>query len=100
MNADARHSGLRTKRCLPTKPHWKPAHHDLPISPIPATFRPLRAKASPNHVQTIVAAPNSANSRFFTDCYPMSAVFASKLTPIAQALDTISALPLNQANNN
>jgi len=27
MNADARHSGLRSKRCLPAKFHPKTAHH-------------------------------------------------------------------------
>src|SRR5581483_8451423 len=47
MYTDASYSGLRTKRCLPAKLHWKPAHHDLPLSPIPTALRPLRTLGIP-----------------------------------------------------
>ncbi|BBZ97355.1 hypothetical protein BDS110ZK25_19750 [Bradyrhizobium diazoefficiens] len=84
MNADANHGGLRTKRCLPAKFHQEPPHYDHCD-----LYKPDRlAKAAvririPKSRQTIVTASNSANSRFFTDCYPKPAVFAPRLNQIA-----------------
>src|SRR5271169_1600409 len=87
MNADARHGGLRPKRCLPAKFHAQTAHHDSTQSNRPTRYRaPIRTLSIPKSGQTIVTAPKSANSRFFTDCYPISAVFAPKLNQIGARL--------------
>src|SRR4030081_2080857 len=91
MNADARHGGLRPKRCLPAKFHSKTAH-----PPKDQTTRVARGDSSsgiPKSRQTIVTAPKRANSRFFTDCYPISAVFAPKLKQIAARSERVPALP-------
>src|SRR6266852_8854956 len=77
MNADTRHGGLRPKRCLPAKFHFE----SPPLTYL-RRYRPRFARRivlSPQVAETIVSAPKRANSRFFTDCYPISAVFAPKL---------------------
>jgi hypothetical protein len=99
MNADASHSRLRTKRCLPAKLHWKPAHYDLPGSPIHPS-RWSRPKASPKSREDDTIGPKSANSRFFTDCYPISAVFAPRPNQIAPALDAIPSWPMQHRTDN
>src|SRR3981189_1741022 len=90
MNTDTRHGGLRPKRCLPAKFHFE--------SP-PLTYtrrsRPRFARRivlSPQVAENIVSAPKRANSRFFTDCYPISAVFAPKLNQIGPRLGAITAM--------
>src|SRR3982074_1797956 len=83
MNADARHGGLRPKRCLPAKLHARTAHHYRLTK---KSKRPVCACrfvfSFPKSRQTIVTASKRANSRFFTDCYPISAVFTPKLTKL------------------
>ena len=45
MNADARHGGLRPKRCLPAKFHPKTAHYRLYLKDqIDAMHTPIRLK--------------------------------------------------------
>src|SRR3977135_2998112 len=82
MNAHPRHSGLRPKRCLPAKFHFEnrplPTHLKIRTT----RFRvPIRLKF-PKSRQTIVTASNSANSRLFTNCYPISAAFAPRVNQI------------------
>jgi hypothetical protein len=43
-------------------------------------------------------APKRANSRFFTDCYPISAVFAPKLNQIPPRIGDIPVGPFEQKN--
>src|SRR6266852_2235692 len=95
MNADPRHGGLRPKRCLPAKFHSKTAHHyRLNLKIRTTRFRvPIRASSFPKSRQTIVTASNSANSRFFTNCYPISAVFTPKVNQIGPRLGASLALP-------
>src|ERR1700760_978072 len=85
MNAYARYSGLRAKRCLPAEFHRRLPTTDLPRAHI--NFAALReppdsAFRYPQVAATINFASNSANSRFFTDCYPIHAAFAPKLNQI------------------
>jgi hypothetical protein len=54
----------------------------------------------PKSRQTIVTASNSANSRFFTDCYPISAVFTPKLDQIGPSLRSLSHLRSNHEIRN
>src|SRR5216684_8232174 len=84
MNADARHGGLRQKRCLPAKFHPKTAHHYRLNLKIKTTRFPQTDSCFkfPKSRQTIVTAPKRANSRFFTNCYPISAVFTPKVNQI------------------
>src|SRR3954468_19177889 len=82
MNADARHGGLRPKRGLTAEFHSKNAHY--PTSPSDRSIRVRVESASgiPKSRQTIVTAPKRANSRFFTDCYPISAALTPRLNQI------------------
>src|SRR6267142_1308233 len=84
MNADARHGGLRPKRCLPAKFHPKTAHHYRLNLKVKTTRFPQTDSCFkfPKSRQTIVRASKAANSRFFTNCYPISAVFAPKVNQI------------------
>jgi len=94
MNADARDGSLRAKRCLPAKFHAQTAHYDLPTkrpARPPTSSVPIRFVRYPQVAATIVFAPKSANSRFFTDCYPISAVFAPKLNQIGRRCGGIYA---------
>src|SRR6516225_9518136 len=84
MHADTRHSSLRPKRGLPAELHDRPAHYDFTQSNFgPEIPRPIRAFRYPQVAANIITAPKSANSRFFTDCYPISAVLAPVLNQIA-----------------
>ena len=56
------------------------------LRPYAAGFRAESSQRFPKSRQTIVTAPKRANSRFFTDCYPISAAFAPKLNQIAARL--------------
>src|SRR6202041_3234750 len=47
----------------------------------------------PKSRQTIVTAPKRANSRFFTDCYPISAVFRPRVNQIAAAIRAVPRPP-------
>ena len=89
MNADAGHGGLRPKRCLPAKFHPKTAHYRLTQrserSSLPRQFA---LSSFPKSRQTIALPQRRANSRFFTDCYPISAVFAPKLNQIRHLAST------------
>ncbi|WP_271531185.1 hypothetical protein [Bradyrhizobium sp. CCBAU 25338] len=91
MNAYACHRGLRTKRCLPVEFHQEPPHYDhrdLYKLASPASADAPRIRI-PKSRQTIVTASNSANSRFFTDCYPKPAVFAPRLNQIEPRLEAV-----------
>src|SRR5437016_12639337 len=100
MNADARHSGLRTQRCLTVQFHSIIAHYqtspkaDRQNSPADS---PL---VSPSHGQTIVTAPKRANSRFFTDCYPISAAFAPRVNQITAPFRDLSVAPSDHGIHN
>jgi hypothetical protein len=99
MNADARHGGLRPKRCLPAKLHAKlPTTDSLKDQNNPLARRFVLS--IPKSRQTIVTASNTANSRFFTDCYPISAVFTPKVNQIAPRMGMISVLPSHHEIHN
>ena len=81
MDADTRDGSLRTQRCLPTE-----FHTEVPT----LTYRETRptplivvspTQWFPKSRSRIVVALLSANSRFFTDCYPISAVLTPKPDP-------------------
>src|SRR6202171_3353424 len=93
MNADARHGGLRPKRCLPAKSHPKTAHHYRLNSKLGTTPVPNHASSFPKSPRTIVTASKRANSRFFTNCYPISAVFTPKVNQTGPRFRTNLALP-------
>src|SRR5258708_35519548 len=96
MNADARHSGLRSKRCLPAKFHPKTAHHyrlNLKVR-TNAIYAERFVLQVPQVAQTIVTAPKRANSRFFTNCYPISAVFTPSVNQIGpRSSATLALMP-------
>src|SRR3984893_13193955 len=100
MNADARHGGLRPKRCLPAKFHPKTAHHYRLNSKLGTTPVPNHASSFPKSARTIVTASKRANSRFFTNCYPISAVFTPTANPIAPRFDVALALLSGFAEHN
>src|SRR5579863_5225508 len=81
MDADACHGCLRTQRCLPAE-----FHTEVPT----LTYRETRSTTPfvadptqrfPKSWSRIVIALLPANSRFFTDCYPISAAFAPRPDP-------------------
>lgn len=86
MNADARHGSLRSKRRLPAKFHSNRPMPDL------LKIRAVRTRAAdsalsiPKSRRTIVTAQRSSNSRFFTDCYPISAAITPRLDQIRSRL--------------
>src|SRR5262245_58434118 len=89
MNADTGNGGLRPKRCLSAEFHPGTAHQNPP-----RTQSTLKASADSRSRRPQVAAnhshrPPQLNSRFFTDCYPISAVFEPKLNQIATRPETI-----------
>src|SRR5260370_20457663 len=91
MNADAHHGGKRPKRCLPAKFHSRTAHYRLNLKARTTRLRvPIRVSSFPKSRQTIVTASKRANSRFFTNCYPISAVFTPKVNQITPRLGAIS----------
>src|SRR5690349_2704227 len=101
MNTDARHGCLRPKRCLPAEFHAQTAHYDPTQSNRPTRYgAPIRTLSIPKSGRTIVTAPKSANSRFFTDCYPISAVFAPKLNQTTARLATPPVLLSDHEVNN
>jgi hypothetical protein len=65
-----------------------------------ANFPKADSLKLPKSGQTIVIALNRANSRFFTDCYPISAAFAPKVNQIAAAKSAHSAPPSDHEKNN
>src|SRR5713226_7108293 len=85
MNADARHGGLRPKRGLPAKLHFenRPTTDSTQRSERPDYACRFVLQVFPKSRRTIVTASKRANSRFFTNCYPISAVFAPKVNQIA-----------------
>src|SRR4030081_3342769 len=94
MNAHPRHGGLRPKRCLPAKFHFE--NRPLPTHLMIRTTRfrvPIRLKF-PKSRQTIVTASNSANSRLFTNCSPISAAFAPLATEVVRFLGHDHVVPL------
>src|SRR6266545_7611412 len=91
MNAHARHSGLRPKRCLPAELHSISPTTRLHPKTATVRFRADSASGIPKSRQTIVTAPKGANSRFFTDCYPISAAFTPRVNQILARLDANSA---------
>src|SRR4030081_346143 len=94
MNADTCHGGLRPKRCLPAKFHFESCPLlTYPKDQIAPVGRANHASGIPKSCETIVTAPKRANSRFFTDCYPISAVFAPNLKQIAARSERVPALP-------
>src|ERR1700761_2415621 len=103
MNADAGYSGLRAKRCLPAEFHRRLPTTDPPEQHI--NFAALReppdsAFRYPQVVATINFASKSANSRFFTDCYPIYAAFAPKLNQITTAPGVLRVTLSNQIMHN
>src|ERR1700730_4504010 len=100
MNADARYGGLRPKRCLPAKFHSKTAHYRLTQRSERPDCACRFAFRFPKSRRTIITAPKRANSRFFTDCYPISAVFAPKLNQITPRFEVVSAEPSHHGINN
>ncbi|BAR54636.1 hypothetical protein NK6_1452 [Bradyrhizobium diazoefficiens] len=86
---------------MPAKFHQEPPHYDHCD-----LYKPDRlAKAAvririPKSRQTIVTASNSANSRFFTDCYPKPAVFAKGLTKLHRGFGLLPAVLLNHPMHN
>src|SRR6266436_3652357 len=100
MDADTGNGGLRAKRCLPAEFHPGTAHQNSPKAPIDPKVLPTRALSVPKSGRTIVTAPNSANSRFFTDCYPISAVFEPKLNQITPWQEAIWIPPMNHEVDN
>ena len=103
MNADAGYSGLRAKRCLPAEFHTT-AHYRLPKAHIKfAALRephPILLFRYPQVAATINFASNSANSRFFTDCYPIYAAFAPKVNQIVTTAGTLQADASNHIKHN
>src|SRR5258707_2965561 len=102
MNADARHGGLRPKRCLPAKLHPKTAHHYRLNSKLRTTpfCLPESCFKFPKSGRTIVSASKRANSRFFTNCYPISAVFTPKVNQIGPRLGATLALSSDREIHN
>src|SRR5215469_7327770 len=101
MNADAGYSGLRAKRCLPAEFHRRLPTTDPPKAHTnPAALRephPILLFRYPQVAATINFASNSANSRFFTDCYPIYAAFKPKLNQIPTRRNALRAAEHNHA---
>src|SRR5260370_18995040 len=93
MNADARHGGLRPKRGLPTQLHFedRPTTDSTQRSERPDYACRFVLQVFPKSRPTIVTASKRANSRFFTNCYPISAVFASNVNQISTRTGSNSA---------
>src|SRR5712691_247472 len=100
MDADTGNGGLRPKRCLPAEFHPGTAHQNPPRTNRPESFSAdSRSKASPsrgNHSHR----PTQLNSRFFTDYYPVSAVFEPKVHQITPPPETIWIPSLNHKADN
>src|ERR1700722_983197 len=82
MNAEARHGGMRPKRCLPAQFHPITAHYRLILKKIRTTCTCRFVLSIPKSRQTIVTASKTANSPFFAECDPISAPFAPGVNPI------------------
>src|SRR6201992_2773351 len=68
---------------------------------VPAMFPQADSlPVSPSHGQTIDIARKSANSRFFTDCYPTYAAFETKVDPIRTRSGPPQVRPLQPELNN
>src|ERR1700758_5077866 len=103
MNADAGYSGLRAKRCLPAEFYRRLPTTDPPEAH--TNFAALReppdsAFRYPQVAATINFASKSANSRFFTDCYPIYAAFAPKLNQIQTTPEALRAASSNHVMHN
>src|SRR5712664_3218748 len=94
MNADARHSGLRPKRGLPAKLHFenRPTTASTQRSERPDYACRFVLQVFPKSRWTIVTASKRANSRFFTNCYPISAVFTPSVNQIGPRSSATLAL--------
>src|SRR2546427_5739379 len=86
MNADARHGGLRPKRCLPAKFHPKTAHHYRLNLKVRTTRFPRTDSCFkfPKSRRTIITAPKRANSRFFTIVTPSLPYSCPRLTKLGR----------------
>ena len=62
--------------------------------------KPILLFRYPQVAATINFASNSANSRFFTDCYPIYAAFETKVNQIGAALEVLRTVASNQILNN
>src|SRR6266581_8870489 len=100
MNTDTRHGGLRPKRCLTVQFHSIIAHYQTSPKANRQNSPADSPLVSPSHGQTIVTAPKRANSRFFTDCYPISAAFAPRVNQTPARLDTIPIATSDHAIHN
>src|SRR6266700_5561888 len=99
MDADTGNGGLRPKRCLPAEFHPGTAHQNPPRTNRPeasADSRSKRPQVAANHSHR----PSQLNSRFFTDCYPISAVFEPKVNQIAPRPEAIWIPSLNHEIDN
>lgn len=99
MYADASHSGLRPKRCLAVQLHSimpTTRLHSIQV----ANFPKADSLELPKSRQTIVTALKRANSRFFTDCYPISAALAPKVNQIATRERVVSKATFDHAKDN
>src|SRR6516164_4719506 len=94
MHTDARDGGLRPKRCLPAKLH---SRLPTPTYQETASTRFLCRLTSkvPQVADDNSTAPKRANSRFFTDCYPISARFAPAVDQIRRWKSWTSTKPSN-----
>src|SRR5882762_10825282 len=95
MNADARHGGLRPKRGLPAKLHFenRPTTDSTQRSQRRDYAYRFVLQVFPKSRPTIVTASKRANSRFFTNCYPISAVFRPKVNQIGPWFGANLTLP-------
>src|ERR1700754_3299277 len=104
MDTDARHSGLRAKRCLPAEFHRRLPTTDRPNAHI--SVAALRERLVilfaryPQVAATINFASNSANSRFFTDCYPIYAAFETNVNQTGATPEVLRAVASNQRIDN
>src|ERR1700740_2237242 len=94
MHTHARDGGLRPKRCLPAKFH---SRLPTPTYQETASTRLLCRLTSkvPQVADDNSTAPKRANSRFFTNCSPTSAVFAPEANQIRLWESSSSTKPPN-----
>src|ERR1700742_589412 len=100
MDAHACHGCLRTQRCLPAE-----FHTEVPTLTYretgPATPICRRSDSVvPQVAVRIVIALMRANSRFFTDCYPISAAFRPRRDPNPASKSTVKRLSLELYQTN
>ena len=76
MDTDTCHRSLRTQRCLPVEFHTEKPTLTYRETGLTSPFDVSPTQWFPKSRLRVVVALLPANSRFFTDCYPISAVFA------------------------